>query len=333
MSGCICTQIGPTEYARTPVIVYQVGPPDPGISSGLAFKLGTTQYSSAPCETGNQVGDVSASPTPVVSTNCPGGQGASFPLADVTVYGFDPACGLFFGGVTLGSCSSFFVWASAPNAPSWTSVPPERTSSAVFDLYQFPLKNGVPKWVAVGDGIFKSHDFGATWSKIQDWSTTPFNLFYASQTVLVGFLQVDTIGQVVTSTDDGATWTVAASYPGVYFSPDPSTASPFAPLTNANNYYGNPPDLAIVQIPTGNVSSYSTGKGYGVVKDNPQVCGLLMQPYSNPAAQVVSFLAFSVEIDGISPLGFVDSTPVLGKFYTSLNGAVSQAASPVWSIT
>lgn len=324
MSGCICTQVGPNEYARTPVIVYQVENPAPG-ASPYTFKLGAPQYSSVPCGTGGQPGDVSAAPVAVSNPLCTVGLGASFPLsALVYTPQFDPGAGLFYSNVSGGSANGFlcpepFVWAATADAAEWSSAPPPRNSAMVFDLYQFPLINNTPKWVAVGDGVFSSRDYGMTWAKHQDWSTSPINMLYVSLDTLVGFQQLGLNMGVLVSNDDGKTWATVNVLPSTYIDFSSALKSPFRQAP-----WG--------QAPSNSGTQLQAGQG-GVNIQDPTKFGFLVNSFnstvldsSGAPVMTAGFLEFSLLGGTVQTQGVVSAIPTTGKY--AQNSLIS--ASPSW---
>ncbi len=257
-------------------------------------------------------------PTPqVLTAACPGGQGASFALSEVTITGFDPDCWLYYGSVSGGTgCPSIPVWAPSQTSAEWTSVPPERNSSSAFDLYQFPLSGTTPKWVAVGDGIFISIDYGVKWRKVQDWTTTPINLFYATPSLLVGFIQNGKDLIVVQSTDDGAFWTTIGTLPNAYMQPAQRRTSPY-------NYTTQTPSWAPQVVKDGVLPDATPGCTVGVDVNNAAICGCIVTTAYQTSSQSAAFLGFSIENGVASPMGLLSTIPTLAI------PAVSAAPSPL----
>jgi len=211
-SGTVCTQVGPSSYARTPIFITSCtdGIGNPTVS----VKYGAPVYSATPCGSsgGASQGDstlapASVSPPPPANV----GPGQSFTISQLTggaPVGYDPACAMYYGFVPV-SYGSFIVdvcaWAPTINAATWVSTPPPRNTLTDGTWYSFPATR---KWVVVGDGIFRTTTFGKAWEKRQDWATTPHRCFYVSSSLLVGLSQTPTGVNFLASQDDGATWNV-----------------------------------------------------------------------------------------------------------------------------
>ncbi|MHB8890294.1 MAG: hypothetical protein ACYC46_15895 [Acidobacteriaceae bacterium] len=253
----------------------------------------------------------------VLTAACPGGQGASFPLSEVSITGFDPDCWLYYGSVPGSTgCPPIPVWAPSQTSSEWTSVPPERNSAAAFDLYQFPLSGTTPKWVAVGDGIFISLNYGVKWRKVQDWTTTPINAFYATPALLIGFLQNGMDLTVVQSTNDGAFWTTVGTLSGAYMQPAQRRTSPY-------NYTTQTPSWATQVVEDGVLPDRTYGPTVGVSTANPAICGCIVTTGYGTSAQSAAFLGFSIQNGVAIPMGLISTIPTLEI------PAVSTAPSPL----
>lgn len=310
MSGYICTQVGPDEYARTPVIIVEVPNPVQG-QSPYTFKLGTPQYSSTPCPSGG-------------SSNAGPGSGISYPsapasftlsqLQNAPVY--DPPAGMYWGTVyNATTTDTYIVWAETADAAEWVQATPERNSAMSFDLYQFPLVNNQPKWVAVGDGVFCSRNYGLTWTKHQDWSTSPMNMLYVAQGTLVGYAQNGPDMDVHYSNDDGQTWLKAGTVLSVQLSPERGT-SPFIGY--------NPGTLP--------ANTWLRNARGGVNVDNPSEFGFPVYAFSGSdmtGTESRGFVQCSVVDGEVFVQGIVSTQPALGSY---AQNSLIQAA-PVWGLS